>query len=663
MGAAPPELPARRASTGAIAAVVAVFVVAVGIAYHGVWCGVWIFDDGPALAENDALRAGDWWQAAFGPVHTPLAGRPLTCASLALDFAIFGTGPFGPHLGNLLLHLGNALLLFACVRAALRAPNLAGTFQERHTMAVAAAIGVVWAVHPLGVDAVAYATQRSTLLAAAFVLLAVLATLRREHAPARVWWSAVAVVASGCAMASKEDAVVVPFLVLLAERAFVVPDWSALRSRWRFQIAVAATWGVLVFCVVHAADNPTVGWNTRSGVTAWSWLLTEAGVVARYLCLAAWPSPLRGFYDLGVVTSVGDAALGGAVVSGVLALAIAAWRRWPWLGWLGALWFLGLAPTSTILPIVTEIAAERRVYLPMLFVVAPVVVALVVVPRRGPRWIGWCAIAGLAIGGAFTTRARVAVYADPGTFWSDAYAKRAPGARTFLAGILLANMADVLDAGGRTDDAAALLDDAMACDGPTSPAICRHALSLSRRGRHREAIDEMQRLVAGDPSPRAAGTLGVCLAVAHEAEHAAGDDSRLGAAEAALRPATVAHPREAQFWSALGYVLRARGRFDAAEQAYERLTRCEPEESAPYLIRAELLERLGRGGEVGPWMQGVLAARPAAITLHLDWAAWSVHHGDLATARALVARVLARAPGEARAAAMDRELRAMPQSR
>lgn len=660
---APPESGSDRHPSLAVrAGAVAVLIAVTLFAYQGVWRGDWIFDDGPALATNDALRTGDWWRAAFGSVHTPLAGRPVTCVSLALDFAIWGDGPFGPHFGNLILHVANVLLVFAVANTALRAPAVGGVGGERRALALTTAFAASWAAHPLGVDAVAYATQRSTLLASVFALLAVLATLRRSASRWASSWSALAVGATAAAMASKEDAVVLPLLVVLAERAFVVADWSALRSRWRFHAGLAATWLVLAACVEFAAPNATVGWHTRSGVTAWQWLLTQAGVVVRYLQLVVWPTPLRGCYDLGITTAFGDAALAATTVVAVLVAVVVAWRRAPWAGWLGASFFLWLAPTSTILPIVTEIAAERRVYLPMASVLALLVLGVATATRRWP-WLGALLGAAVVVGAALATRARVAVYGDPVAFWTDAYGKRSPGARTFVAGILLANTADAFDALGRADEAAALLDEAMLCDGPTTPAICRHALSLARRGRHREAVAAMQRLVASDPSPRASGTLGACLAAAHADEQGVADDPRLGAAAAALQPAVAALPHEAQFWSALGYVLRTQGRLDAAEVAYHRLTECEPVESAPYLVRADLLERLGRAGEVAPWMRSVLAAQPDASALHLDWAAWSVHHGDLAAARTAVAHVLAREPANARAAAMDRELRAMPQSR
>ena len=135
----------------------ALLIMAAGLfAWWGCWRGQYLFDDHPAIVDNEALQAGNAWAAAFGSKHQPLASRPLACLSLVLDFAVFGPGPFGPHLTNLLLHLGNALLLWRVLRAALAARNL----RERVAgPGLASAIVLLWVCHPLATDAVAYATQ------------------------------------------------------------------------------------------------------------------------------------------------------------------------------------------------------------------------------------------------------------------------------------------------------------------------------------------------------------------------------------------------------------------------------------------------------------------------------------------------------------------------
>ena len=88
----------------------------------------------------------------------------------------------------------------------------------------ATAVAAIWVAHPLGADAVAYATQRSTLLASGCLLLALLATLRSHRSPRGGRWWALCVLAMALALASKEDMVTGPVLVVLFDRGEINVD-------------------------------------------------------------------------------------------------------------------------------------------------------------------------------------------------------------------------------------------------------------------------------------------------------------------------------------------------------------------------------------------------------------------------------------------------------
>jgi tetratricopeptide (TPR) repeat protein len=538
-------------------------------AYWGAWRGQYVFDDVHAIAENRALLSGDWWQAAFGPQHQPLANRPLSCWSLTVDFALYGPGPLGPHATNVLLHLANALLVFVVARRCALAPNLAGRFTAGPATWFATSLAALWAAHPLGADAVAYATQRSTLLAAGSLLLALYGTLRAPAAP-RPWrWRALAVVAMAAGMASKEDAVVGPLLLVLCERAFLLPSWPALRARAPFYAAIGLTWSVLAVSVALGPANATVGYRTNIPVSAWQWLLTQADVVLLYARLALWPYPLRGAYDHDIVTHVAAAALPGLAVLAACAGTVVCWRRRPWAGWLGAWYFLLLAPTSSVLPIVTEVVAERRAYLPMLAVLAPVVLAAQRV-LGGRRPLAVLAPAAVVVALGLVTQTRVAVYHDAESFWRDADAKRDPASRSFVAGLILVKRGDTLWHAGRTAEAYACYDAMMLCRSPSPIAIGRYAMSLLDRQRPAEAAAVLRRLVRSDPDPETDGMLGIALSLWHSADQGRRDDPRLAEAEAALRRAVTAQPQKAHFWSALVEVLGKLGRHaDAAAAAQQ----------------------------------------------------------------------------------------------
>ncbi len=642
-----------------------VAVVAAGLfAWWGAWNGQFLFDDAAAIVQNAPLRAGDWWQAAFGPTHHPLSNRPLACASIALDFAVFGPGPFGPRLTNVLLHLLNGALLLAVARRALLAPNLAARFTPGGATALATAIAAIWVAHALGGDSVCYATQRSTLLFSALLLVCFYATLRAHGSRRRLGWQVVAVAAMALGMASKEDLVVGPPLVVLFERAFVLPSWAALRGRLGFHLAMAATWAVLAACVAAGPPNLTVGYVTVPKLSAFEWLLTQAGVVAHYVRLALWPSPLRGAYDWGFVRSLGPAVLPGLLVMALLAAAVIAWRARPWLAFLGALFFLLLAPTSTVMPIVTEVVAERRVYLPMLFVLVPVVVAARALLARAPAAVPFLATALAVVALGLVAQQRVAVHATEPAFWQDAYDKRDPGSRSKLAAQILSNHALMLTRTGRGDEAHAIFDLAMQCELQTPVERMHHAVSLQQRGRHAEAIAALERVIREVPGgvvlAQAHAALGTCLLQELDKVAAPAADPRLRRAEEELVLALRLEPGNSASWNSLGYALSRRGDWTEAERAYQRATELSMEYTQPFLNRADALAHLGRTAEIQPMIDRLLAARPRDVALRQQLVQGALARGNVDLAKVLLRDLLRIDPHNQQAAAKLRELEGTP---
>src|SRR4029079_13601871 len=86
-------------------------------AYYGALHGAFVFDDVPAVKDNYALeKIGGFWEAAYGPKHSPVSNRPLVTLTLALNYAAGGLNTFGYHLVNLAIHCLNGALLFGVVR-------------------------------------------------------------------------------------------------------------------------------------------------------------------------------------------------------------------------------------------------------------------------------------------------------------------------------------------------------------------------------------------------------------------------------------------------------------------------------------------------------------------------------------------------------------------
>src|ERR1700682_3104801 len=97
-------------------------------------------------------------------------------------------------------------------------------------------------------------------------------------------------------------------------------------------------------------------------------------MITRYLRLAIWPRSLVVFYGWPLPLTLGDVMPAALLIVFLLIATAVAMRRQPMLGFLGVWFFVTLAPTSSIIPIATEVGAERRMYLPLLSVIALVVV-------------------------------------------------------------------------------------------------------------------------------------------------------------------------------------------------------------------------------------------------------------------------------------------------
>ena len=155
--------------------------------------------------------------------------------------------------------------------------------------------------------------------------------------------------------------------------------------------------------------------------TPWTYAKTQGTVILHYLRLCFVPYPLCVDYDdWPRATSL----LPGLVVAGLVGLA--AWGTWRkrWWGYLGACFFLILAPTSSFIPLATEVAAERRMYLPALAVVIAFLAAL-----GSARRLVLPAL--LLLAGTLTVL-RNADYRTEETIWRDVVAKRPHNVRALI---------------------------------------------------------------------------------------------------------------------------------------------------------------------------------------------------------------------------------------
>ena len=285
--------------------------------------------------------------------------------TLAINYALGELDVRGYHAFNLALHVLSALILLGIVRRTLaRSAHLVSAARP-----LALVTAAIWLVHPLQTDAVTYVTQRTELLMGLFYLLTLYAAIRAAEG-SRSWpWQTASVVSCALGMASKEVMITAPLMVMLYDRVFLYPSLAeARRRRWPLYAGLMATWAVLATLLMLSPPHHLLvlipGGHAsvlERGMTPWEYLRTQVGVIARYLGLALWPHPLCLDHGLWVARTAGEVLPGALVVAGLVGGTAWALRRHPGTGFLGAWFLVVLAPTSSVVPVVTE----RRMHLPL----------------------------------------------------------------------------------------------------------------------------------------------------------------------------------------------------------------------------------------------------------------------------------------------------------
>jgi tetratricopeptide (TPR) repeat protein len=495
--------------------------VATVLAYAPAVSAPFVMDDIPAIVENASVRRFVPSEAVPGdnlPAGNPVAGRPVVNLSLALNYALnhaLGVDqrpdPDGPrktivyHLFNILAHLMTGGLLFGVIRRAIRERTVADEWRARADV-VAAAVCAVWLLHPIQTEAVDYVVQRTELLASLFYVGTLYASIRAwgaARSSARYGWYAAGVLSCVLGIGCKEIAVSAPLAVMLYDRAFRLDSWSSLRRpgdgrAWFYLLLILAA--LLAFALIAAGGRgKTAGF---AAAIPWDrYLYTQCWAIARYLRLVAWPGALT--IDYGTRLVSGARGIPGAVLLAAFGVAtLFAWTRVPKFGWfafLGSWFFMLLAPSSSVVPIATEIAAERRIYLALAAVLVLLAVAVEWIRRRyaaglTPRMYG-VGVAGVALALATTTAARSATYADAERLWRDATMKAPNNPRAFV------NLGAALmrQRPPKYAEAESLFRHAMAQDSTCHAGCIPLANSYAAQGRYAEAVPLLERALRFEP--------------------------------------------------------------------------------------------------------------------------------------------------------------------
>ena len=595
-------------------------IIAAGIgAYHNSFQGPFIFDD-TSIAGNPAIRhLWPVWPILAVP-HTSgmtVEGRPVVSLSFAINYAINGLRVWGYHAVNLAVHLLAALALYGIARRTLARPGLRERFGASGEW-IALAVALLWTVHPLQTEAVTYISQRCELLMGLFYLLTLYGFIRGTDSPRSSRWFALSVAACFLGVMSKEVMVTAPVMVLLYDRTFVSGSFRQAWGRhWRLYLGLACSWLLLGWLMVGLRDW-SIGYGL--GIPWWSYALTECRAVAQYLRLALWPHPLILDYGEYAPTDSLAAVAPSVLILAALAIAVLyALKRRPAIGFLGAWFFVILAPTSSVVPIAGSPMGEHRMYLPLAAVIGMVVVGGVALGKRVLRpqqGVALGCVAGATAVAVFTflTIQRNRDYSSAVAIWQDTVEKCPGNPRAHC------SLGVVLEEAGRVRQAIGQYEQALRINPRYADAHYNLGHALAQLGRMQEAVAQYEQALRINPRyAEAHNNLGIALV-------------QLGRLPEAIRHYEQALRIKPDFAGAhvnLGVALVQAGRAQEAIQQYELGLRINPENAEAHNNLGIVLVQVGRlPGAIEHW-QRALRINPEYAEAHCNLGAALMREGRL----------------------------------
>jgi tetratricopeptide (TPR) repeat protein len=453
-----------------------------GVAGHG-WFGI---DDDAYVRANPHVNAGLTAANVGWELTHADAGNfaPLTMLSHMLDVQVFGLQPGSMHVVSMLFHALNAALLLLVLY------GWTGAWWR------SAAVALLFAIHPLRVEPVAWIASRKDVLSLCCFLLTLELWRRWTRDPAP-WRYALACMALLLGLLAKPVLVVTPFVLLLLEawplqRLAAGTLWMRVREKWAMWLLAAA------FVIVGLRTQGATGALALvPGLTPLLRVSNALRTVWIYVGQCFWPVRLVAFepHDLQLHALACAAALLGLVAMTALVLALRKRRPWLALGWL---WYVGtLVPVLNLVQVGPHARADRFTYLPAIGLAVMLVWELADrLGRSRAGRIAATALVLLAAGllGAATAR-QVAAWRDTRTMYERILAVE-PGRGTVLIRWLHGDM-EMVDG----HPAAALADyEQVARFMPGHPrAQMDVANALGRLGRVDEALAHVERAVALAP--------------------------------------------------------------------------------------------------------------------------------------------------------------------
>ncbi len=557
-------------------------------------------DDPTYIRENPMVnrgvtRAGLAW--AFTTFYAT-NWHPLTWISHMIDCQFFGTNAGRHLLVNALIHVANTLLVFWFL------------LRTTHARWPSALVAALFAMHPMHVESVAWASERKDTLSTFFGLLSLIAYVRYAEAPSirRYAWVTITL---ALGLLAKPMLVTWPFLMLLLDYwplgRFQDPMAKKHRRGSHREVATGIAtlvWEKLpLFALGAASAMITFAAQSHGGAVRTlahapiGFRLPNALVsYAKYLLLTFWPNDLAVYYPFAGIPAwqiIGAAFL----LIGITVCCVSQRRIRPYLivGWL---WFLGtLVPVIGIVQVGGQIMADRYFYIPSIGLFIALVFALADIAKS---WRVAPALSAGITGGillilATLTNAQIQRWRDSFTLFQHTLAVTPPNLR------IEHNLGVALGASDRYDEAAAHFAKALQIDPTFYDGLVVMGVTRAHQGRLPEAIEYFRAAIRSQPdAPKAR------VQLAHALWKQNRDEAAL---EEMLRASQLA-PKDADIRADLGLALALAGRIpEAIEQLHEAL-RLNPNSAEAHNNLGLALLASGKARESIPEFEVALRLKP-----------------------------------------------------
>ncbi|MFA5293560.1 MAG: tetratricopeptide repeat protein [Phycisphaerae bacterium] len=653
-------------------------------------------DDLMYFVDNHLVRNPSWDSAkrflteVLEPSIVQGYYQPLTMISLMLDYKIGGPENYLRqfHLTSLVFHIANTALIVILL------------YQLFGNIWIAAAVGLLFGVHPLTVEPIPWIGERKTLLAAFFTFLSLIFYVRyvRKGSSKAFIGCAVMFVLS---LIAKPTSTPLPVMLLLMD------FWPLNRLNWKNileKLPIFIIAGVsAVITYISQARTASIITPETYGFARIPFLICHD--IVFYLSKMIWPVNLTSHYPFPVPFGFANpAVMTGVAGSCLLIILLVISLRWVRAAATGfAIFFVMVFPTMQTLQFSDAVAADKYVYLPaiglLMALAAFLIWCLGKTPGPAKKITLVAVILSLAVGESFVTRSYLADWKDSVSLYArmarispgSVYANNNLGAALAVRGDIeqaveyfnkilkidpndidaRMNIGKIFADQGKYDEAMSYYTDAMRL-APNDAAIYNHiavifiqqgrlddaiavyrkgleyntnnpavlhtglGTLLFRQGKAEEAIKELQEGVKFKPDATTFNNLGVALASV----------GRLNEAIVCHKKAIGLNPKNAEAYYDLGNIMLATSKFDQAADEYSRALQIKPEYAKAHSNLAIVFAQQGKLDEAIEHFAQASAIEPNDIGMHYNLAMALTNNGLLEDAEIQYREILTLLPND-----------------